>query len=218
MVLIEGEYTPDETIRVLAMGHPPSERRDVARAIHGHVDFMGIGAFSLKDDAKYRPVLEAHEDVGFVVMSDLWLDHPKTLPALRRVFEGYSAAEFRPYAFVFCGNFSVRGWEGASSIASYTGEFRTACAAERWLMAWFLQPASRSSRTSSHLSRHSHPIASFCSFRVPQIRGHRQFCRDQLFRRPSQKRFEIACQRHASRATLLAFATLAKKLSSFAKT
>lgn len=31
MVLIEGEYTVEETVRVLAMGHPPSEKRDVAR-------------------------------------------------------------------------------------------------------------------------------------------------------------------------------------------
>jgi DNA polymerase epsilon subunit 2 len=31
MVLIEGEYTVEETIRVLAMGHPPSEKRDIAR-------------------------------------------------------------------------------------------------------------------------------------------------------------------------------------------
>lgn len=31
MVLIEGEYKVDESIRVLAMGHPPSEKREVAR-------------------------------------------------------------------------------------------------------------------------------------------------------------------------------------------
>lgn len=31
MVLIEGEYTVDESIRVLAMGHPPSEKREIAR-------------------------------------------------------------------------------------------------------------------------------------------------------------------------------------------
>lgn len=31
MVLIEGEYTVEETVRVLAMGHPPSEKRDIAR-------------------------------------------------------------------------------------------------------------------------------------------------------------------------------------------
>ena len=33
MVLIEGEYTIEETVRVLAMGHPPSEKRDIARWI-----------------------------------------------------------------------------------------------------------------------------------------------------------------------------------------
>jgi len=33
MVLIEGEYTIEETIRVLAMGHPPSEKRDVSRQV-----------------------------------------------------------------------------------------------------------------------------------------------------------------------------------------
>jgi DNA polymerase epsilon subunit 2 len=31
MVLIEGEYTVEETVKVLAMGHPPSEKRDAAR-------------------------------------------------------------------------------------------------------------------------------------------------------------------------------------------
>ena len=31
MVLVEGEYTVEETIRVLAMGHPPSEKREVSR-------------------------------------------------------------------------------------------------------------------------------------------------------------------------------------------
>lgn len=52
MVLIEGEYTPEETVRVLAMGHPPSERRDIARSLHGHVDFLGGGAVSLKEEVR----------------------------------------------------------------------------------------------------------------------------------------------------------------------
>jgi DNA polymerase epsilon subunit 2 len=30
-VLIEGEYTEEERIRVFALGHPPSETRDTAR-------------------------------------------------------------------------------------------------------------------------------------------------------------------------------------------
>jgi len=31
--LIEGEYTIEETVKVLAMGHPPSERRDISRCV-----------------------------------------------------------------------------------------------------------------------------------------------------------------------------------------
>jgi DNA polymerase epsilon subunit 2 len=31
MTLIEGEYTIEENVRVLAMGHPPSEKRDISR-------------------------------------------------------------------------------------------------------------------------------------------------------------------------------------------
>lgn len=50
MVMIEGEYTIENTIRVLAMGHPPSEKREVARGLHGHVDFLGGGAMSQKDE------------------------------------------------------------------------------------------------------------------------------------------------------------------------
>lgn len=52
MVLIEGEYTDEETVRVLAMGHPPSEKRDVARGIYGHIDFNGGGAMSLKEEVR----------------------------------------------------------------------------------------------------------------------------------------------------------------------
>lgn len=52
MVLIEGEYTVEETVRVLAMGHPPSERRNIARSLHGHVDFLGGGAVSLKEEVR----------------------------------------------------------------------------------------------------------------------------------------------------------------------
>lgn len=35
MTLVEGEYTIDETVRVLAMGHPPSERREISRYVRG---------------------------------------------------------------------------------------------------------------------------------------------------------------------------------------
>ncbi|BEI83060.1 hypothetical protein CcaverHIS002_0309280 [Cutaneotrichosporon cavernicola] len=121
MVLIEGEYTIENTIRVLAMGHPPSEKREVARALHGHVDFLGGGAMSQKDEDKYIPTVLANEHVSFAFFSDVWLDHPRTLVALRQVFQGYAdASEFRPMAFVLCGNFCQRGWEGDGGMKRYT--------------------------------------------------------------------------------------------------
>lgn len=54
----------------------------------------------------------------------MWLDHPRTLVALRRVFEGYADnVEFRPMVFVFCGNFCQRGWEGEGGLKRYTNGF-----------------------------------------------------------------------------------------------
>lgn len=123
MVLIEGEYTVDDTLRVLAMGHPPSEKRHIARGLHGHVDFLGGGAMSVKEEKKYQPTVLANTQVSFVVLSDVWLDHPSTLVALRRLFEGYAeAAEYRPMVFVLCGNFVQRGWEGEGGLKQYTSE------------------------------------------------------------------------------------------------
>ncbi|EIW66910.1 hypothetical protein TREMEDRAFT_45435 [Tremella mesenterica DSM 1558] len=124
MVLIEGEYTIDETIRVLAMGHPPSEKREVARSLHGHVDFIGGGAISLKEEQKFLPTVAVNTQVSFVVLSDVWLDHPRCLPALRKMFEGYAeSVEFRPMAFVLCGNFSQKGWETEEGLKRYSNGF-----------------------------------------------------------------------------------------------
>ncbi len=72
--------------------------------------------------ARLKPITTAHEDVSFVTLSDLWLDHPRTLPSLKIMFEGYANADVRPFAFVFCGNFSVKGYEGFASLERYTGE------------------------------------------------------------------------------------------------
>lgn len=71
---------------------------------------------------KFRPVVLANEHVSFVILSDVWLDHPQTFGALEKLFQGYAeAAEYRPMVFVFCGNFSEQGWEVAGGIPRYTG-------------------------------------------------------------------------------------------------
>lgn len=51
-VLIDGEYTLDSIFKVNEMGHPPSERREEARKVFGHVDFDGQGAISLADEVR----------------------------------------------------------------------------------------------------------------------------------------------------------------------
>jgi DNA polymerase epsilon subunit 2 len=68
---VEGEYTEDGTLEVVAMGQPPCEDRQTARSvsqrsilmlgalsglffrsIYGHIDFLGKGATSLLEDVR----------------------------------------------------------------------------------------------------------------------------------------------------------------------
>ncbi|CED83236.1 epsilon dna polymerase [Phaffia rhodozyma] len=125
VVLVEGEYTDEERMRVIEMGHPPSEKRAVARSLYGHVDFLGVGATSQKDEDRFAPLIAANSHISFVIVSDLWLDHPKTFSNLRRMFEVYAGSTFRPLAFIFCGNFSSSSCivGGASGLAKYTENF-----------------------------------------------------------------------------------------------
>lgn len=48
--LVEGDYTDEATLAVIAIGHPPCESRDEARSIYGHIDFLGKGATTLAED------------------------------------------------------------------------------------------------------------------------------------------------------------------------
>jgi DNA polymerase epsilon subunit 2 len=103
----------------------PSRKRSVTRAV---VEFLAMT--HALGQTKFQSIVEANEDISFVILSDLWLDHPKTLPNLRKVFAGYSQAEFRPYAFIFCGDFSTKGWTGADDIETYS------CESRHRLMEW----------------------------------------------------------------------------------
>jgi DNA polymerase epsilon subunit 2 len=65
--LVEGEYTEEATLEIIAIGQPPCEPRltarcvflllnngkdfkCVSRSIYGHIDFLGKGATSLLED------------------------------------------------------------------------------------------------------------------------------------------------------------------------
>lgn len=49
---MEGDYTEDATLVVIAIGHPPCESRETARSIYGHIDFLGQGATTLAEDVR----------------------------------------------------------------------------------------------------------------------------------------------------------------------
>ncbi|TFY82947.1 hypothetical protein EWM64_g1062 [Hericium alpestre] len=109
-VLIEGDYTEDATFVVIAVGHPPCESRETARSIYGHVDFLGQGATTPEDDAKYTiRIQEDFAGINFFFLSDVWLDHPDTLRGLGKIFDNCIENSFIPKVMVLCGNFTSRG-------------------------------------------------------------------------------------------------------------
>ncbi|KAJ1028983.1 hypothetical protein NDA18_002614 [Ustilago nuda] len=145
LILVEGEYTVDERIRVFAVGHPPSETRAQARLIHAHTDFLGPpqppvlasasapsragtsapwrGAISVKEEAAFKVHEANHSDLCFVIFSDLHLDHPKTMSAFATVLQGYVDANFIPFALVLCGNFASQQYSSADMIDMYKAGF-----------------------------------------------------------------------------------------------
>lgn len=125
IILVEGEYTEEERIKVDALGHPPPESRLAGREICGHVDFLGTGGMSIKEEENLKFHEKSHPDLCMVVISDLHLDHPKTMANFKRMLQGYVEADFLPFAFILCGNFSSSPFVGPNPIKRYQGEHRT---------------------------------------------------------------------------------------------
>ncbi|SJX62991.1 related to DNA polymerase epsilon subunit B [Sporisorium reilianum f. sp. reilianum] len=144
LILVEGEYTVEERMRVFAIGHPPSETRAQARSIHAHTDFLGApqppalssasarvaaassswrGAMSVKEEAAFAVHEARHSDLCFVIFSDLHLDHAKTLSAFATVLQGYVDADFLPFALVLCGNFASEQYTSADTVQRYRAGF-----------------------------------------------------------------------------------------------
>ncbi|KAH8915328.1 DNA polymerase epsilon, subunit B [Atractiella rhizophila] len=114
-VLVDGDYTIEGTLKVIEMGHPPSEHREISRGVFGHVDFLGVGAISLSEEKALNRSLSLHK-AHFVIISDLMLDHPKVLPNFARMLEVYDSMEAsqRPAVLVLCGSFCSKEWKGGA--------------------------------------------------------------------------------------------------------
>ncbi|KAJ2499953.1 DNA-directed DNA polymerase epsilon, subunit B [Coemansia sp. RSA 1972] len=109
-VLVDG-CVEDGMFRVDEIGLPPPEARDVTRNAFPNVNLFG-GSPSLRTDAQLREI-EVATDNGMVILSDVWLDQPATMRALRVLFDGFSHSE-PPIAFIFIGDFSSRPFVAGS--------------------------------------------------------------------------------------------------------
>jgi len=113
------------------------------RKIHGHHDFLGVGALSAAEEAELIAAEQAPQhETSFIILSDLHLDNAKVLAALRDVLGAYNDMEPRsiPRLFVLCGNFRSRPWLfDGEAMREYSG-------------AWLLSLLSRRSRAQSCLS------------------------------------------------------------------
>ncbi|RUS31919.1 Pole2 protein [Jimgerdemannia flammicorona] len=115
-VLAEGTYTDGDVFRVDEMGLPPPERRSVTSSAFGHLDFLGTPG-PIVDETILEQEEKANSDIAFVIISDVWLDQPKTMSSLRTIFEGYADA-LVPLAFILIGNFVSKPflYSGTDSI------------------------------------------------------------------------------------------------------
>ncbi len=124
IVLVSGEYLHNETFRVDDMGQPPSERRSEARSMYGHIDFLGTGATTAKEEKVLREYEKQHEDLTMAVLSDFAIDNPKTLASFRTILQGCVDSGFVPFVFVLCGDFCADGARsGGDTMRRYTGEW-----------------------------------------------------------------------------------------------
>jgi len=105
IVLAEGHYK-DEIFYVTALGFPPPEPAKTTRSLFGNINFFGGPSQSCVASSEKLKMLEQDEtnqNNMFVFVSDLWLDHPKTIAKFKVLLSGY--AEQPPALFVICGNF-----------------------------------------------------------------------------------------------------------------
>ncbi|KAF9156543.1 DNA-directed DNA polymerase epsilon, subunit B [Linnemannia schmuckeri] len=133
-VLVEGQYTDDNVIIVETIGLPPPELRDETKKVFGNIDFLGAPR-EMRSEEQLKVIAQEYEDISFVILSDIWLDQPKTFATLRTIFEGYSNSTL-PLAFIMCGSFKSQPFlynglesgqyrDGFNALAELIAEFPT---------------------------------------------------------------------------------------------
>ncbi|KAF9422305.1 DNA-directed DNA polymerase epsilon, subunit B [Podila epigama] len=103
-------------------------------SVFGNMDFLGAPR-ELRSEEQLKVISEEYEEIAFVILSDVWLDQPKTFTTLRAIFEGYSNSTL-PLAFILCGSFKSQPFlyngqesgqyrDGFTALAELIAEFPT---------------------------------------------------------------------------------------------
>ncbi|CAH0598362.1 unnamed protein product [Chrysodeixis includens] len=102
-VLAEGYYD-DKTLYVTGLVQPPVESREVSLPYFGNINtFGGKSRTSLKNSKGLLKLENENRDGVFVFLSDVWLDSPKVMDNLKKLFAGFD--DYPPIAIVFIGEF-----------------------------------------------------------------------------------------------------------------
>ncbi|KAG1458495.1 hypothetical protein G6F56_006390 [Rhizopus delemar] len=105
LVIVEGIFGKDHIFHVSEINLPPAEARNMTDAVVNDVDFFGLPK-SLVDEGLLKIEEKRHEEIFFLVLSDVHLDQIKVLDALKVIFNEYQ--EEIPLAVILMGNFSSK--------------------------------------------------------------------------------------------------------------
>lgn len=102
-VLAEG-YFEDKTLHVTGLVQPPVESREESAPYFGNLNtFGGKSRTSLKNSKALLKIENDNRDGVIVFVSDVWLDSPKVMDRLKKLFAGFD--DYPPIAIVLIGEF-----------------------------------------------------------------------------------------------------------------
>ncbi|KAJ1502839.1 DNA-directed DNA polymerase epsilon, subunit B, partial [Coelomomyces lativittatus] len=104
-VVLDGIYTEDKKFIVKAMAMPPAEPRIGTIEVFGQLDFLGISQHEIYDQNQLKHFEEKYDGVNMVFLSNVYLDVPQVMNALRKLLTGCEDA-LCPLVMVFCGDFT----------------------------------------------------------------------------------------------------------------
>ncbi|RKP00061.1 hypothetical protein CXG81DRAFT_13681 [Caulochytrium protostelioides] len=124
-VLVEGYLRPDRSFEIHTIAMPPAEERTATlKSLNPTLDFTPL--LSEQDTAQLLQIERTDDDASIVFVSDVWLDQPHVVQALRVMLEGFvaQAPTISPRAFVLMGNFTLEPFVfSPQAVRAYRAHF-----------------------------------------------------------------------------------------------